>query len=209
MENCLYRSLKASYITILRNGRGPVPEFPSLYCFSYPLRFGKHFDSFVAIANSWLTQTPEAAPNSLPPPTAPLPPCPSMLQIPPIESWDEVFHELRSLLYRLQARSWHACYKHYAIVKFMRTMCFTLGLRPCYGLEGGMELVARWVLSQQCPPHKLLAVRPRTVANWVHLTFSDTERLYLRFKEYIEGGGNIPGLPLAFQYMLLLNYHFS
>ncbi|KAK0438282.1 hypothetical protein EV421DRAFT_1906819 [Armillaria borealis] len=136
--------------------------------------------------------TPEAAPNSLPPPTAPLLPCPSMLQIPPIESWDEVFDELRSLLYRLQARSWHACYKHYAIVKFMRTMCFTLGLRPCYGSEGGMELVARWVLSQQCPPHKLLVVRPRTVANWVHLTFSDTEQLYLRFKEYIEGGGNIP-----------------
>ncbi|SJL08503.1 uncharacterized protein ARMOST_11867 [Armillaria ostoyae] len=114
--------------------------------------------------------TPEVAPNSLPPPTAPLPPCPSMLQIPPIESWDEVFDELRSLLYRLQARR----------------------LRPCYGPEGGMELVARWVLSQQCPPHKLLAVRPRTIANWVHLTFSDTERLYLRFKEYVEGGGNIP-----------------
>ncbi|KAK0434684.1 hypothetical protein EV421DRAFT_1740687 [Armillaria borealis] len=89
------------------------------------------------------TLTPDKAPRRLPAPTAPLPPYPSMSQIPPFEEWNEVY---------VHVMVWKEC----------------------------------------SPPYKLLAVRPRTVENWVHLTCTYTERLYLRFKEYVEAGGNIP-----------------
>lgn len=138
-------------------------------------------------------------PQSALPAAAPFPPFPSMRSMPPIETWNEVFAELRSLLQQLQSQDWHLSYKHYAIVKFMQAMCYTMGLRASYGSEGGMGLVMQWVISQRLAPYKLLAIQPRTVANWVHLTVTDSERLYIRLKEYVENRGCLPGNAISCQ----------
>ncbi|SJL04919.1 uncharacterized protein ARMOST_08290 [Armillaria ostoyae] len=49
------------------------------------------------------TLSPHHVPQSALPAAAPFPPCPSMRSMPPIETWNEVFAELRSLLQQLQS----------------------------------------------------------------------------------------------------------